>query len=71
MSKQPLAPRIIGSRQRGAVAIWIAVSLVALISATFLAIDTGQLYYAQKQLEKSATDGGDRGRADCQRLRCR
>jgi uncharacterized membrane protein len=55
MSKQPLAPRIIGSRQRGAVAIWIAVSLVALISATFLAIDTGQLYYAQKQLEKSAT----------------
>jgi uncharacterized membrane protein len=41
-------------RQRGVVAVWVALASVALITATFLAIDTGRLYYTQRQLQKLA-----------------
>lgn len=43
------------ARQRGAVAIWVAISLLSLITAAFLAIDIARLYYSQGQLQKAAT----------------
>ncbi len=42
-------------RQRGAVAVLTAVSLLMLIPVLALAINIGQLYYAQRDLEKQAT----------------
>ena len=42
-------------RQAGAVAIWVGVALVGLLSAAFLAIDTGRLYHAQRDLQRLAT----------------
>lgn len=41
--------------QRGAVAIWVGVSIVALLTAAFLAIETGRLYYAQRDLQRLAS----------------
>ncbi|WP_428309707.1 pilus assembly protein TadG-related protein [Hydrocarboniphaga sp.] len=40
--------------QRGAVAIWVGVSIVAMMTATFLAIETGRLYFAQRDLQRMA-----------------
>ncbi|MDB5970994.1 MAG: hypothetical protein JWQ90_3444 [Hydrocarboniphaga sp.] len=40
--------------QRGAVAIWVGVSIVALLTAAFLAIETGRLYYTQRDLQRMA-----------------
>lgn len=40
--------------QRGAVAIWVGVSIVAMMTATFLAIETGRLYYTQRELQRTA-----------------
>lgn len=42
------------ARQRGAAAVFVAVALVALLTATLLAINIGQLYYAQRDLQKQA-----------------
>jgi uncharacterized membrane protein len=42
-------------RQRGAVAIWVGISIVALVTAAFLAIDTGRLYYTQRELQRLAS----------------
>jgi uncharacterized membrane protein len=40
--------------QRGAVAIWVGISIVALITAAFLAIESGRLYFSQRDLQKTA-----------------
>jgi len=42
-------------RQRGAVAVFAAVSLVALLTAVMLAIEIGRVYSAHHQLQKAAT----------------
>jgi uncharacterized membrane protein len=42
-------------RQRGAVAVFVAIALLALLTATMLAIETGRLYGAHRQLQKAAT----------------
>ncbi len=42
-------------RQHGAVAVWVGLSMVALLMATFLAIDVGRLYYSQRELQKVAS----------------
>lgn len=41
--------------QAGAVMIWVAVSLVGLLTAAFLAIDAGRLYYTQRDLQRLAS----------------
>jgi uncharacterized membrane protein len=50
--RRPPARRV--SRQRGAVAVFVALALVALLTAVLLAINIGQLYYAQRDLQKQA-----------------
>lgn len=42
------------TRQRGAAAVFAAIALVAGLSATFLAIDLGRLYYVQRDLQRMA-----------------
>ncbi|MDI3260175.1 MAG: pilus assembly protein TadG-related protein [Sinobacteraceae bacterium] len=42
------------TRQRGAAAVFVAVALIALLTAVLLAINIGQLYYAQRDLQKQA-----------------
>ena len=55
-SHQRFKPRFDRRRlQRGAVAIWVGVSIVAFIMATFIAIDVGRLYFTQRNLQKTAT----------------
>lgn len=55
-SHQRFKPRFDRRRlQRGAVAIWVGVSIVAFIAATFLSIDVGRLYFTQRNLQKTAT----------------
>ncbi|HEU0195800.1 MAG TPA: hypothetical protein VFQ88_01120 [Nevskiaceae bacterium] len=41
-------------RQRGAVAVFVAVGIVALVASLLLVIDIGRLYYAQRQLQLDA-----------------
>lgn len=41
-------------RQRGAVAVFVAAGLVALIASLLLVLDIGRLYYAQRQLQLDA-----------------
>jgi uncharacterized membrane protein len=41
--------------QRGAAAVFVAISLIALLTATGLAIELGRVYNAQRQLQKAAT----------------
>jgi uncharacterized membrane protein len=41
--------------QKGAVAIWVAVSIIALMTAAFLAIETGRVYYIQRDLQRLAS----------------
>ncbi|MGH8461768.1 MAG: pilus assembly protein TadG-related protein [Stenotrophobium sp.] len=52
-------PRQNGSRptgrQAGAVAVFVAISLVAILAAVTLSIDIGRLYYAQRDLQRLAT----------------
>lgn len=43
------------SRQRGAVGVFMIISLLLLVPILALAINIGQLYYAQRDLEKQAT----------------
>ncbi len=43
------------SSQQGAVMIWVGVSLVAMLTATFLAIDVGRLYFTQRDLQRLAS----------------
>ena len=43
------------SRQRGAVGVFMVLSLLLLVPILALAINIGQLYYAQRDLEKQAT----------------
>jgi len=55
-SQHRFKPRLDRRRlQRGAVAIWVGVSIVAFIAATFLSIDVGRLYFTQRNLQKTAT----------------
>ena len=55
-SQYRFKPRLDRRRlQRGAVAIWVGVSIVAFIAATFLSIDVGRLYFTQRNLQKTAT----------------
>jgi uncharacterized membrane protein len=42
-------------RQRGAVAVIVAIALVALLTATMLAIETGHVYSSHRQFQKAAT----------------
>lgn len=42
-------------RQRGAAAVFVAVALIALLTAVGLAIELGRLYNAQRQLQKAAS----------------
>ncbi|MES0874792.1 pilus assembly protein TadG-related protein [Sinimarinibacterium thermocellulolyticum] len=41
-------------RQRGAVAVFAAIALVAMLTATMLAIDVGRMYVAKRELQKQA-----------------
>lgn len=41
-------------QQRGAVAVFVAIFIVALIAVMLLVLDIGRLYYAQRQLENEA-----------------
>lgn len=41
-------------RQRGAAAVFVAISLIALLASVALAIDTGRLYSAQRNLQRLA-----------------
>lgn len=41
-------------RQRGAAAVFVAISLIALLASVALAIDTGRLYNAQRNLQRLA-----------------
>lgn len=43
------------SSQRGVAAIFVAISMLLLIPITALVVDIGQLYYAQRDLQKLAT----------------
>lgn len=43
-----------GHRQRGAAAVFAAISLIALITMMALAIDVGRLYFAQRDLQRLA-----------------
>ncbi len=54
-SRPPSRPPSGRFRQRGAAAVLTAVSLLMLIPVLALAINIGQLYYAQRDLEKQAT----------------
>lgn len=47
----PCAPR---RRQAGAVAVFAALTLIALLSALALAVDVGRLYYAQRDTQRLA-----------------
>lgn len=42
-------------RQRGAVAVFVAIALTALLIGTMLAIETGRVYTQHRQLQKAAT----------------
>ncbi|MGH8505964.1 MAG: pilus assembly protein TadG-related protein [Stenotrophobium sp.] len=42
-------------RQHGAVAVFVAISLIAILAAVTLSIDIGRLYYAQRDLQRLAT----------------
>ncbi len=42
-------------RQRGAVAVFVALSITALLIGTMLAIELGRVYSTQRQLQKAAT----------------
>jgi Flp pilus assembly protein TadG len=53
--KNSLVTRHARARQRGAVAIIVAVSLVALMGFVAIAVDVGNLFYSQRQLQ-AATD---------------
>lgn len=50
--KRRVSPR---SKQRGAAGVFMAISLLLLVPILALAINIGQLYYAQRDLEKQAT----------------
>lgn len=51
-AQRRVSPR---SRQRGAAGIFLVISLLLLVPILALAINIGQLYYAQRDLEKQAT----------------
>lgn len=55
LPRLPSSPRSGRFRQRGAAAVLAAVSLLMLVPVLALAINIGQLYYAQRDLEKQAT----------------
>lgn len=42
------------SRQRGAAAVFVAVTIIAGLTALFLALDVGRLYFAQRNLQRTA-----------------
>lgn len=42
-------------RQRGAVAVFVALSILALLTAVMLAVEIGRVYSAHRQLQKAAT----------------
>ncbi|MGH8541775.1 MAG: pilus assembly protein TadG-related protein [Stenotrophobium sp.] len=42
-------------RQKGAVAVFVAFAMIAIMAAVALSIDIGQLYYAQRDLQRLAT----------------
>ncbi|HWU68339.1 MAG TPA: TadG family pilus assembly protein [Stenotrophobium sp.] len=44
-------------RQHGAVAIFVAISLIAILAAVALSIDIGRLYFAQRDLQRLAVLG--------------
>ena len=44
-------------RQHGAVAIFVAISLIAILAAVALSIDIGRLYFAQRDLQRLALLG--------------
>ena len=48
------APSAAPHRQRGVAAVFAAVAMIAMLSATALAIDVGRLYTAQRDLQKLA-----------------
>ncbi len=50
-NKQPMSLR----RQQGAAAVFVAIALIALLTAVGLAIELGRLYNAQRQLQKAAS----------------
>ncbi|MDR3414811.1 MAG: hypothetical protein P4L83_01375 [Nevskia sp.] len=61
MSNKNFSPRRSGGlrasarRQRGAAAIYAGVMLIAMIASALLAINVGQLYFAQQDLQKQAS----------------
>jgi uncharacterized membrane protein len=47
---------VLGSRrQRGIAAVYAGVAIVALLASAALAVDVGQLYYAQREMQRSAS----------------
>ncbi|WP_158608377.1 pilus assembly protein TadG-related protein [Stagnimonas aquatica] len=54
MTSKTLHPRAPRHRQAGAVAVFAALTLVALLSALALAVDVGRLYYAQRDTQRLA-----------------
>jgi uncharacterized membrane protein len=45
------------ARQRGVAAVFTGIAILALLTSVFLGINIGQLYYAQRDLQKQATLG--------------
>ncbi|ROH93050.1 hypothetical protein ED208_00490 [Stagnimonas aquatica] len=54
VTSKTLHPRAPRHRQAGAVAVFAALTLVALLSALALAVDVGRLYYAQRDTQRLA-----------------
>ena len=48
-------PASLRARQRGAAGVFMIISLLLLVPILLLALNIGQLYYAQRDLEKQAT----------------
>ena len=54
VTTKTLRPYPTAQRQRGAVAVFAAITMVALLSALALAVDVGRLYYAQRDTQRLA-----------------